>query len=65
MMKSEVVLHSQMVAIANVLLRHGNRSRDFHDGVRALAEACGVEPSALAAVTDVDVELLLEGVHVE
>ena len=65
MMRNEIVKHSQMIAIANVLLRHGNRSRDFHDGVRALAEACGVEPSALAAVTDVDVELLLEGVHVE
>ena len=65
MMRNEIVKHSQMIDIANALLRHGNRSRDFHDGVRALAEACGVEPSALAAVTDADVELLLEGVHVE
>ena len=65
MMRNEIVKHSQMIAIANVLLRLGNRSRDFRDGVRAMAEACGVEPSALAAVTDVDVKLLLEGVHVE
>lgn len=54
----------EIANLANVLLRYTpQQPRGFAAGVRALAEACGVDASDLTPVTDDDIEKMLEGVE--
>lgn len=54
----------EIANLANVLLRYAaHQPPGFAAGVRALAEACGVEQGDLTPVTDADIEQLLSEVR--
>lgn len=59
-----VLFVGEIANLANVLMRYSvNQPPGFAAGVRALAEACGVDGSDLTTVTEGDLETMLAGVR--